>query len=185
MCEFKTLGVSWPPRGWEQLRHIKISTGQAVSKDPVLAKVTGLSYNIEPVPYYKGKKIKSTIYAVEVLGWEYTIHNESREYSVISFLLQERPHLSAPKEFYISDLKTMGQSVIVTERSAHRSLLATNFFIKQIISGKVPETERVLMLYKIHPVQRSLYEINNVRTDSLYCGLPQAILERNKNESVS
>lgn len=184
MCEFKTLGMSWPPRGWEQLRHIENSNGQAIVKDPALARVTGLAYNIEPLSFYKGRKVKTTVYAVEVTGWEYTIHNESREYSILSFLLQEKPDQSAPKDFYISNLKTNGQPIRVTERSAHRGVMAANFLIKQINGGKVPDTNRILMLYKIHPAQRSLYDIDNSRPDSLYCGLPYVGLDKDKSESA-
>ena len=184
MCAFKELELSWPPRGWEQLCAIENSTGQAIVKDPLLALVTGLAYNIEPLPFYKGTKISGPVYFVEITGWEYTIHNESREYSVLSFLLQERPDSLSPKEFYISDLKTMGQLVRVTERSAKRCVTAVNFLIKQINGGKVPDTERILMLYKIHPAQRSLYDVDNSRPDSLCCGLPYAGIEKDKSESA-
>ena len=149
-----------------------------------MARVTGLTYRIEPLPFYKGKKVRATVYAVEISGWEYTIHNESREYPVLSFLLQERPDSSAPKDFYISELKTMAQPVRVTERSAHRGVMTANFLIKQINGGKVPDTNRILMLYKIHPAQRSLYDIDNSRPDSLYCGLPYVGNDKDRSESA-
>lgn len=183
MCEFKALGLSWPPRGWEQLRHIKKTTGQSVTKDPALARVAGLAYAIEPIPFYKGKKIRSIVYSIEITGWEYTIHNDSREFPVLSFLLQERPDRSAPKDFYISDLKTMAHPIRITERSVHRALMAASFMIKQINGDKVPNIGKILRLYKIHPSQRSLYDIDNARSDSLYCGLPYIMGDGKKDQS--
>lgn len=185
MCKFKSLGLSWPPRGWEQLRHIEYTTGQSVTKDPALALVTGLSYNIEPIPFFKGKKVKTIVYSIDIGGWEYTIHNDSREYPILSFLLQERPDRSAPKDFYISSLKSMSQTIRITERSVHRGLMAANFLIKQINGGKVPDTEKILRLYKIHPAQRSLYDVDNARADSLHCGLPYVAGKEKKDRTES
>ena len=172
MCRFKTLGMSWPPRGWDQLRHIKASEGQSVIKDPASARVYGLSYMIEPLPYSLGKKINKAIYLIEIEGWEYNIHNDSREYPILSFILQERPDDDAPKDFYISALKAMSLQLRVTERSAHRAFMAANFLMKQIANNQVPDAERILRLYKIHPLQRALYETDSTRADSLHCGLP-------------
>ncbi len=80
MCRFEALGVSWPPRGWKQLRHIEKTSGQAITKDPASAQVTGLVYNIEPAPIYRDSNTRLIAYDIQIDGWEYTIHNESREY---------------------------------------------------------------------------------------------------------
>lgn len=184
MKEFKKLGLSWPPRGWNIFDHIEKVSGQSIAKDPQKAKVTGLAYRIEPLPYFRGKNAKAVAYNIEITGWEYTIHNESREYPVLSFLLKERPCKSAPREFYIADMKTMTMPLRITQRSAHRITMATNFLIKKINGGIVPDVERVLMLYKVHPAQRSLYDIDNARSDSLHCGLPYVAGDESKSETV-
>lgn len=180
MCKFEALGISWPPRGWEQLSTIEKTSGQAIIKEPASARVAGLTYNIEPIPVYQKDNQRVFCYALQIDGWEYTIHNDSREYPILSFMFQERPDPAVPKSFYISDIKSKARPVIVTERSAHRSMMAALFMIKQINNSLVPDTERVLRLYKIHPTQRSLYEIDNERRDSLFCGLPYVCVE---NES--
>lgn len=177
MCKFKALGISWPPRGWEQLATIEETQGQAIVKEPASARVAGLTYHIEPVPVYQKNNKRIFVYSLQIDGWEYNIHNESREYPVLSFMFQERSDKNAPKNFYISDIKTQARPVIVTERSAHRSMMAALFMIKQIAAAQVPDAERILRLYKIHPTQRSLYEIDNVRRDSLFCGLPYVCIE--------
>ena len=184
MCKFKALGVSWPPQGWEQLGHIQKSNGQAIVKDAASAMVTGLSYNIEPLPVYQKNNERIFVYAMQIDGWEYNIHNESREYPILSFMLQERLNRSAPKNLYISDIKTNSRPVYVTERSAHRVMIATLFIIKQINSGQVPDVERILRLYKIHPSQRSLYEINNDGPDIVAGCAPFICLEDHESESA-
>ena len=168
MCRFEALGVSWPPRGWKQLGHIKKTSGQAITKDPASAQVTGLVYNIDPTPVYRDNNRHSIAYAIHIDGWEYTIHNESREYPVLSFMLQERPDPATAKNLYISNIKTKSRPVRVTERSAHRCLMAALFMMKQINGEQVPDIERVLRLYKIHPSQRSLYNIDNEQQDGFY-----------------
>jgi hypothetical protein len=177
MCKFKTLGLSWPPKGWDKLSYISRSCAQAISKDPLSARVTGLSYNIEPCPTSAGRYV----YAFSIEGWEYNIYNESIEFPVLSFLLRERPDSKPSKSYYISEIKTQARALRLTERSAHRILMATAFFIKQIDSDQVPDFERILKLYKIHPNQRSQYNIDSERYDSLYCGLP--FIEATKIES--
>ena len=182
MCKFETLGISWPPKGWEHLKVIYRSSGQSLSKDPRSACVNGLSYQIEPLALYNKNQQRSFVYAVQIEGWEYAINNDSREFQVLSFMLRERPDENAPKDFYISDIKVNARPLRVTERSAHRVLMAAQFMIKQIDSDLVPETERILRLYKIHPSQRSLYDIDNTRADSLYCGLPYAGVSKKDGE---
>jgi len=185
MCKFKALGISWPPRGWEQLGDIHTTKAQAIAKDPASARVTGLSYNIEPLPVYQKNESKRVfVYAVHIDGWEYTINNESREFPILSFMLQERADSSSPKHFYMSDIKTKSRPVRLTERSAHRSLMAALLMMKQIVGGQLPDANKILRLYKIHPTQRSLYDIDNERHDSLYCGLPYVCIDTEESENA-
>ncbi len=177
MCKFEALGVSWPPCGWEQLGTIKETSAQAIVKEPASARVAGLTYNIEPLPVYQKNNKRIFVYSLQIDAWEYTIQNESREYPILSFMFQEKPEKDVPQNFYISDIKTKSRPVIVTERSAHRAMMAALFMMKQISVSQVPDAERILRLYKIHPTQRSLYEIDNARHDSLFCGLPYVCIE--------
>lgn len=171
MCKFKKLNVSWPPLGWEQLRAIKTSSAQAILKDPASARVLGLTYNIEPLPLYLKSKERVFVYDIQIEGWEYNIQNESREFPVLSFTLRSRPNGKSPKNYYISNIKVKARPLTLTERSAHRAYMAALFMMKQIISSQVPDSERILKFYKIHPTQKSLYEIDNERMDSNACGL--------------
>jgi hypothetical protein len=173
MCKFKTLGVSWPPKGWKKFEKIEYSQGQAILKNPTSAIVTGMSYSVEPVPVYLKNNRRVYAYAVQIEGWDYNIYNESCEYPVLSFMLYERPNSTAPKHFYISKLKTQAQPLKITQRSAHRAFMAALFMMKQINSGKVPEAERILRLYKIHATQRNLYDVDRGRRDSLFCGIAE------------
>ena len=183
MCKFKTLGVSWPPKGWKQFKDIDRSHGQAISKDPASAIVTGMSYIVEPLPVYQKNDLRSFVYAIHIEGWDYNIYNESCEYPILSFICKERPEDSASKHYYISDIKSRARSVRITQRSAHRSFMAALFMMKQINSGQVPDAERILRLYKIHPTQRSLYDYDMERTDSLFCGIVKPI-ETNKESEM-
>lgn len=157
MCKFKELGVSWPPAGWDKLAFIKTTNGQAIAKDLTSAKVVGLSYSIEPLPIYQENTGRGTLYALQIDGWEYNIHNESREYPVLSLMLRERNKHNISRNNYISDIRTNAQLIRRTPRSTHRSLMAALFIIKQIKNNQVPDTDRILRLYKIHPSQRDLY----------------------------
>lgn len=184
MCKFKDLGVAWPPEGWKQLQDIDLSYGQAILKNPVSAIVTGMTYAVEPFPVRNDDQTRHYYYNVNIKGWDYNIYNESCEYSVLSFMLKDRPHSKAPKHYYMSNIKTQSQKLNLTERSAHRTFMAALFMMKQIASGRVPEVERILKLYKIHPAQRSLYYIDSERHDSLFCGLTEAELTISKKETA-
>ncbi len=183
MCKFKNLGVSWPPKGWKAFNEIDQTYGQAILKNPVSAVVTGLSYVIEPIPVYKSS-VRGHYYAVNITGWDYNIYNESCEYPVLSFIFHDKPDSKTPKHYYMSELKTQAQSLHLTERSAHRMYMAALFLMKQIGSGQVPDVERILKLYKIHPSQRDAYKINSERSDSLFCGLPNIEDNLSKKETA-
>lgn len=183
MCKFKTLGVPWPPKGWRQFDAITQTEAQAIHKNPVSAVVTGLSYTIDPCSHLLDPNRQRFSYHFSFLEWNYNIYNESYEYPVLSFTLWERPE-RGPKHYYMSDIKTQARPLVITERSAQRTYMAAVFLMKQINSGIVPDTQRLLRLYKIHPTQRSLYEIDNERQDSLFCGLVGSGLKESDCENV-
>ncbi len=161
MSRHNELGNSWPPRGWDSLGFIKELNGQAIAKDPMKATITGLAYKIEPVPIYLKNNTKSYVYNLSINGWTYSIQNESHEYSVLSFNIHERLNESLSKDNFIFDIKTKSRPLLLNNRSAKRAYVAALFIMKQIVSGQVPDYNRILRLYKIHPSQRSLYEIDN------------------------
>lgn len=171
MSRNNILGTSWPPRGWEELCHVKNLQAQALVKDPVRASIIGIHYKIDPIPVYLKNNKRSYVYHLNISGWNYSIQNESHEYQILSFYFQECFNASLSKDNFISDIKTKSRPLFLNERSATRSLMAAIFMIKQIESGQVPDYNRILRLYKIHPSQRSLYELDYRREDSLNCGL--------------
>ena len=63
----------------------------------------------------------------------------------------------------MSNIKVNARGLKANERSTQRSFMAALFIIRQIEKGQVPETGRVLRLYKIHPSQHSLYDLNEKR----------------------
>jgi hypothetical protein len=123
-------------------------------------------------------------YVTDIKGWDYNIYNESREYHVLSFTFEDRYNADDPKHYYMSDIKSRGHSVSLTERSAHRAYMAAMFMMKQIGSGQVPDVERILKLYKIHPSQRLVYDIDSERHDSLFCGLMETDKTIGKKETA-
>lgn len=180
MCKFKTLGVSWPPKGWKELELVDQSYGQAISKNPKSAVVTGMSYMIEPIPVIDPHNKRSYLYALRIEGWDYNIYNESFEYPILSFVFKERDVSADIIVSSVSDLKTSAQKLPMTERSAHRIFMAALFMMKQIEKGSVPDFERVLRLYKIHPAQRNLYvERDYMPPHSQFCGLQVERLSNN------
>ncbi|MCI5060676.1 MAG: hypothetical protein MRY79_06360 [Alphaproteobacteria bacterium] len=174
---FETLGVSWPPNGWNQFSGIQTPCGQAISKKPVSGIVNGLRYVIEPIPVYHKGKYKSHLYHVQITGWEYTINNDSQEYEILSYNLQERTQDTRkplPLDFFISNIKSGNVGIQATPKSARSALMSSLFLIKQINDGNVPDTEQILKIYKIHKSQKAIHEPDFIRSDSLYCGLPYA-----------
>jgi len=154
MYLFKKQGVPWPPNGWEVFHAIKKSCGQAVFKDPVGACVAGLTYTIEPTRIYDDEGNLVLSYAIDVQGWNYSILNESQEFPILSFHIIEREKDIRLKKPYISRLKILSRPLELTENKAHRVLLTALFLIKQIDAKNVPDYERILKLYRIHPDSR-------------------------------
>lgn len=164
MSRISKLDTSWPPCGWERLSDIKKLEAQAIVKDPVLAKIVGLTYKIEPIPVYLKNNRRSYIYRLSIDGWKYSIQNKSHEYSILSFDIRARANKSLSRNNFISNIKTKSQPLILNRLSAERTYNAALFMMKQIESGQVLDYNRVLRLYKIHPTQRSLYELDRVST---------------------
>ena len=148
----KTLneGESWSPEGWDYLGGIK-RQAQSLIKDPDSARVRGLSYKILSDPIYiRGKTYKT--HKISIDAWEYTIHNDSREFPVLSVKILDRFDPSLPEEFFVSDIKAMACSVSLNEKTARRVLRLTRFLLGQVAKGNVPDTQRSLRMYRLHPV---------------------------------
>lgn len=156
MGRFESTHIVWPPAGWNQFASVQSSSGQSVAKDIGTARIFGLQYSIDSVPLFKNET-KLFRHDVRIDGWEYSILNESTEYPVLSFSLLDRFDLALPRECFVTDLKAYASTIPHTRRSAARSVSAALFFIKQIARGQVPDVNRVLRIYKLHPTQAFLY----------------------------
>ena len=167
MCSFKTLGVSWPPSGWEQFKEIEYSSRQAIVKDPATARVVGLSYAVEFLPLYHRNDVRELVYAIQIDGWEYTIRNESREYPILSFVLRGKSKHVPDRCEQIADIRVKSCQWPCSRRLADRVVRASLFFMKQINGSSVPDVEKVLKLYKIHPDQKKMYDLEGTDHTSL------------------
>jgi hypothetical protein len=142
--------VIWPPRGWKQLGCITNSNGQALAKDIRTAKIFGLSFRIESEPIYQ---LESRFFRhkIQIDGWQYSILNESSEYPVLSFTLMDRYDIRQPKESFVTDIRVMAAPVDNRAVVVRRVMMAAQLLIKQIQVGQVPDHERVLSIYHLHP----------------------------------
>lgn len=156
MGRFESTNILWPPAGWAQFGTIQASAGQAVAKDISKARIYGLQYRIESVPLFKNDT-KLFCHDVQIDGWEYSILNESIEYPVLSFSLMDRFDLSLPRECFVTDIRSYSSAIPHTRRSANRAVSAALFFIRQVMSSSVPDVNRALRIYKLHPAQAFLY----------------------------
>lgn len=150
------ISILWPPKGWHQFGVVKHASGQSVAKDIAKARIYGLQYRIESVPLFKNET-KFFRHDILIEGWEYSILNESIEYPVLSFGLMDKFDSSLPQECFITDLRSYDSEIPHTSRSAGRAVSAALFMIKQIVQGSVPDVNRVLRTYKLHPNQAVLY----------------------------
>ena len=163
MCKFKAMGVPWPPRGWEHFKTINQTNGQSIHKDPQNARIAGLNFDIQPMPKASDNPDDlDYFYVLSICAWEYTISNESKEYPILSFQLQERRSSEHAASLLLSNLRIKYKSVEVTESIAERTLMAALFFIRQIQNDRVPDWDRILRFYRLV----SYEEINN-QTDSM------------------
>ena len=127
--------------------------GRAVEKDSTTSSIRGLSYQITDV------KNKPDFYAIDIKGWRYSVRNETREIKILSFECKNPFLPGQRKKLSLENIKVNARPLISNAASSQRSLMAAIFFIKQIEKGQVPDANRILRLYKIHPSQHSLYEM--------------------------
>lgn len=156
MGRFESFNVPWPPAGWSRLGDVGCSAGQSVAKDMRRARIFGLQYRIEAAPLFKNDT-RHFRYDIRIDGWEYSILNESTEYPVLSFGLMDCFDPALPNEYFLTDIRGFSTPVPHTRRSAMRALSAALFLIRHIEAGKVPDVNRVLRIYKLHPNQSFLY----------------------------
>jgi hypothetical protein len=145
------------PKGWNQFSGLRVpSAGQAIAKDISRARIFGLQYRIEGMPIFKND-MRLLRYDFHIEGWEYSILNESTEYPVLSFSLMDRFDPALPRESFITDIRSYASVLPRTRYSAMRAIGAAMFFIRHINEGKVPDVNRALRSYKLHPNQAYLY----------------------------
>lgn len=179
MLRNQKLGVSWPPCGWDDFASIQNLTAQAVMKDSASSTITSMYYKIDPIPICNKDNSSGYIYHLSIDGWKYSVSDKSREYNVLSFNFSERSNKFLSKDYSISDIKINSRPFLLNKRSAQRAYTAALFMIKQIESGQVPDYKRILRLHKIHPTQRSLYELDNCCEDAQKWGLMPSCINMN------
>jgi len=166
MGRFESINILWPPAGWSQFAAIESSSAQAVAKDIGKARIYGLQYFIESMPLFKNDT-KLFRHDISIFGWEYSILNESTEYPVLSFSLMDRFDMALPRECFVSDIRVYDTALPHTRRSAARAVSAALFFMRQVAAGSVPDINRVLRIYKLHPSQAFLYRGERVLKSGL------------------
>ncbi len=166
MGRFDTMNILWPPAGWNQFRSIQYSSGQALAKDIGKARIFGLQFRIDSVPLFKNET-KLFRHDIVIDGWEYSILNESIEYPVLSFSIMDKFDMALPRECFIADIRSYDTHVPHTRRSANRAVSAALFIMKQIENGNVPDINRVLRIYKLHPNQVPIYSSEKLLTEQL------------------
>ncbi len=143
-------GHAWPPRGWKQLGSITQLQGQALAKDIRTAKIFGLAFRIESEPLYQ-MDAQFYRHKVQIDGWQYSILNESSEYPVLSFTITDRFDIRQPRESFVSDIRIMAKPVENRPVIVRRAVMAAQLIIKQVQMGQVPDHERILSIYHLHP----------------------------------
>jgi hypothetical protein len=156
MGRFESMNIHWPPVGWPQFAEVNDSSGRAVAKDISKARIFGLQYSIESVPLFK-MDTKLFRHDISIDGWQYTILNESIEYPVLTFSVYDRFDLQQTKESFVTDIRSYSTEIPHTRRSVNRAVSAAIFLIRQINLGSVPDVNRVMRTYKLHPNQAFLY----------------------------
>lgn len=167
----------WPPTGWTQFAAIQSSSGQSLAKDIGRARIFGLQYRIESVPLFRNET-KFFRHDVMIDGWEYSILNESIEYPVLSFSLLDRFDAGLPRECFITDIRSYDTLIPHTSRSANRAVSAGLFVIRQIANGQVPDVNRVLRIYKLHPNQSFLYRNDRALDHDLKSAFTESLSRR-------
>lgn len=180
MGRFESMNaIVWPPIGWSQFSQVSASSGRAVAKDILKAKIYGLNFNIDSVPLFK-MDTKLMRHDVSIDGWDYSILNESAEYPVLTFSIYDRFDLQLPKECFVTDIRSYDTPIPHTQRSVNRAVSAAIFLIRQIENGNVPDVNRVLRTYRLHPNQAFLYRKDVMQERDLK-GAFDAGLEKTKD----
>ena len=180
MGRFESMtAIVWPPVGWPQFSQVTSSSGRAVAKDIPKAKIFGLNYSIDSVPLFK-MDTKLMRHDVAIDGWEYSILNESIEYPVLSFSLYDRFDLQLAKECFVTDIRSYATPIPHTKRSVSRAISAAIFIIRQIENGNVPDINRVLRTYRLHPNQAFMYRKDILQEQDLKRAFSNG-LEKTKN----
>lgn len=156
MGKTKNIDALWPPVGWPQFASVELPSGQSVAKNLGSSRIFGLQYSIDSMPLFQGDA-RYYRHDVRIDGWEYSILNESIEYPVLSFSIVDRFDESLPQECFLSEIRSYDSFIPHTRRSASRAVSAALFMIRQIADGQVPDVNRVLRIYKLHPNQSFLY----------------------------
>lgn len=128
--------------------------GESTTRDSATSSIRGLNYSIEAI------KNRQNYYEVVITGWRYSIHHETHEFPILSFQCENPATFKKSKRFLFGNIKVKSRSLISTVPSSQRALMAALFLIKQIEKGQVPDANRILRLYKIHPSQHSLYDMD-------------------------
>lgn len=161
MGRLENSNVLWPPVGWSQFAAVQSTNGQSLAKDIAKARIFGLQYQIQSMPLFRNET-RFFRHDIMIDGWEYSILNESTEYPVLSFSLLDKFDAGLPRECFITDIRSYDTDVPHTRRSANRAVSAALFLIRQITAGQVPDVNRVLRIYKLHPNQAFLYRNDRV-----------------------
>ncbi len=142
----------WPPNGWTSLGGVKKLSGQSLVKDPQTARMRGMIYRIVSDPIQSPGE-NFYIHRVRVDGWEYTIQNDSSEFPILSFSVMDRFDENIPEEYYVSSIKMMSCPVELSEKTVSRTISLFRFLVRQIDNGTVPDIDRVMRVYRLHPLQ--------------------------------
>lgn len=148
MNRLKTVPPCWPPFASSLLRAVSKPSGQVVEKDVRSARIYGLSYHIETTPVYDAQR-RFCEHHLHIDAWEYSIHNESTEYPVLSFKLRDRGSPHYPKEQYISAIHILSEPLAAHPVLCRRAVRAGLLMIDQIQKGFLPDVERILKVYRL------------------------------------
>ncbi len=178
MGRIESFNVPWPPSGWTQLGGIPGASGQSLVKDIARARIYGLQYKIESTPLFRADT-RFYRHDLRIDGWEYSILNESTEYPVLSFSLYDRFDAGLPNACYIDDIRACTVPVSHTRLNAARAVGAALFLIRHIVGGRVPDVNRVLRTYKLHPGQPFLKGYSHLAEPDLKQAFSSSLVQKN------
>lgn len=144
----------WPPESWPQFSDIQNPEGTAVESDDKHGLLSGINYRFLRTGHTFNKK---EIYKLEIDYWKYCIRKGPLHIPALEFAFMERKDTSSALAEFIGNLKTMSCPLRVNDFSAMRAVMAAVFLIRQAESGRVPEVEKILRIYRLHPDQSHFY----------------------------